>query len=93
MYMSIILAHEIAHTLGLREVYANAYGDLSISSVGHDHSGEDGLQCIMENTKFGLYDALYTSILNNAAAFCTYCNDKLTSEIDHDIYSSLPILE
>ena len=70
-YMATVLAHEIAHTLGLQEVYDNAYSD------GEDHAGEEGMQCIMEYAHGNSMDKLYESGQN---ALCLYCREKLRLE-------------
>ena len=45
-YVSAVLAHEIAHTLNLGEVYADQYGDCA------NHASGEGMQCVMEPVQF-----------------------------------------
>ena len=88
-FMSINLAHEIAHTLGLDEVYNNQYGD------NPSHDGEGEWQCIMENAFLREYndtetntDAFYDSINNgDASGLCAYCLAKIDAEIPDDAYA------
>lgn len=67
-FMSIILAHEIAHTLGLKEVYDNQYGDYA----GHD-TASGGL-CIMVNGAGRLAPGFYERVQEGeCAGLCDYC--------------------
>ncbi len=79
-YMAIVLAHEIAHSLGLKEVYNNVYGD------GIEHAGTEGMQCIMETLHFGTMDYLYDL---GSAALCENCRGKLHDEIPDNAYELL----
>lgn len=78
-YMAVILAHEIAHTLGLKEIYLDAYGD------GADHAGQDGMQCIMEYAHGDSMDSLFNQGYN---ALCDYCREKLQEEISSNVYEN-----
>ena len=82
--MAITIAHEIAHTLGLDEVYNDSYGDCS------DHDGADGLQCVMENFSAEYSaNAFYEGVKNGTlSGLCDYCIEKLHSEISADAYES-----
>lgn len=64
--MSVLLAHEIAHTLELGEQYIYA---------SHEHEGQ--MQCIMEGLDMQYLDSFYSSIQNLETAFCDDCIAKL----------------
>ena len=82
-FMSVILAHEIAHTLGLKEIYRNDYGD----DTSHSNTSENGyMSCIMEAVLPGSLDQLYSS---GSAALCDYCRGKLHTEIPVDVYEEI----
>ena len=79
-FMSIVLAHEIAHTLGIEEMYDN--------KKYPDHDGdEDEMQCIMEETEISGIRDLYEKIINGGDAFCEYCIVELGA-IPDDAYES-----
>lgn len=79
--MAIVLAHEIAHTLGLEEMYDN--------KKYPDHDGdEDEMQCIMEETEISGICGLYEKINNGGDAFCADCIAELTEAIPDDAYES-----
>ena len=85
--MAIVLAHEIAHTLGLEEMYDNENYP--------NHAGNTGMQCIMELADVNYIDDLYNAIINNSnsdtervSAFCPYCIAELTEAIPDDAYES-----
>jgi hypothetical protein len=91
--MSINLAHEVAHTLGLKEIYNNDYEDDSIvnGKTWHDDGSVTSNMCIMKH--YDGYDAseLYTQTVNGeASALCDYCIGKLHTEAiqDRDLYES-----
>ena len=91
--MSINLAHEVAHTLGLKEIYNNAYEDDPIvnGTTWHDDETDRYNMCIMRS--YGAYDApkLYSQTLDSqASALCDYCIGKLHTEAiqDRDLYES-----
>lgn len=75
--MSFVLAHEIAHTLGLEEMYNN--------DNYYNHDEGTGLQCIMESIaedEVQYVDNLYLNIIGNGApSFYTTCLEKLRSLI------------
>jgi len=99
-YLAIVLAHEIAHTLRLRETYngndLNAYGE-----VGHegilDGIGSDTKKCIMGRYN-SVSDSSYVDFYNDInsgveSAFCSYCLNKLKGEIPqipYTLYNALP---
>ena len=81
--MCIIAAHEIAHTLGLKEVYTNSnkYGD----NPDHDEVDTTPFECVMEAYQSDDVVQLYESIRSGyASAFCTYCADKLDDHVNPD---------
>jgi hypothetical protein len=89
--MSINLAHEVAHTLGLKEIYNNDYEDDSIVNGPPWHDNDETGMCIMKS--YGTYDApkLYSQTLDSqASALCDYCIGKLHTEAiqDRDLYES-----
>ena len=66
--MSVLLAHEVAHTLGLEEAY---------NTEGHDH--QTSWECIMEKYKEEHLENIYSDIKNGLApAFCEDCIAGLT---------------
>ena len=75
--LALTAAHELAHTLGLREVYSNEYGDNS------NHDVKDGLACVMEAFEPGDYEKdFYEDVIaDEDTAFCNYCIGKLAAEI------------
>jgi len=76
--MSIILAHEIAHTLGLQEIYMDWYND-ELS----DHKILGETICIM--APFSTDTA--GNILTADKPLCDYCTGKLLNiEIDDNVY-------
>lgn len=82
-FISVNLAHEIAHTLGLKEVYDNQYGDYA----GHD-TASGGL-CIMVNGAGRLAPGFYERVQEGeCAGLCDYCLGKLRNEIPDDAYES-----
>ena len=77
--MAVILAHEIAHTLGLGEVNENEYGDAAL------HEGADGMQCIMEGLH---YSTIYTLSTSGTSALCDDCRDKLHQCVPLNAYQN-----
>ena len=80
--MAIVLAHEVAHTLGLEEMYDNP--DYP------DHDGADTkMLCIMEAIRDENRDHLSTFyqqiMLDGVTAFCSTCLNKLL-DIPNDAY-------
>lgn len=89
--MSINLAHEVAHTLWLKEIYNNDYEDDAIVNGTTWHDNDETGMCIMKS--YGTYDApkLYSQTLDSqASALCDYCIGKLHTEAiqDRDLYES-----
>lgn len=81
-YISITLAHEVAHTLGLGEIYNDSYGD-NIT----DHKSSDGTCCIMAK----LHADELINIYTNEQPLCDYCTQKLQNvEIHNDVYEATP---
>jgi hypothetical protein len=75
--MSLVLAHEIAHTLGMREVYEGYYGD----ATSHRDKSE---RCIMSSLHYENIDQIVANGLN---ALCPSCRSHLASELDgKDVY-------
>ena len=81
-FISLSLAHEIAHTLGLQEVYFNAYGDYE------NHDSKSGGLCVMTNGPAANASEFYQQVLSGESAFCDYCLSKLHSEIPEDAYNT-----
>ena len=82
-YALCTLAHEIAHTLNLREVYDNAYGD------NVNHAGDTGVQCVMEQlSSYKLTDFVDAVYRDNEGAFCEYCTYKLLQVAPSNAYES-----
>ena len=73
--MAVLLAHEIAHTLGLQEVYNGDYGDSTAHNVD--------MTCIMARVHYDKVNALYGS---GGAALCLDCRGYLQDEIPDDTY-------
>ena len=73
--MAILLAHEIAHTLGLQEVYKGAYGNATAHNVD--------MTCIMAKGHYDKVNVLYGS---GEAALCSDCRGYLQDEIPDDTY-------
>ena len=84
MLMSIVLAHEVAHTLGLDEIYTNDYGD----DIQHDEDTSlESFMCIMELLDFDDIAYFYECIKEGALpGLCEYCVSKLADEIADDVY-------
>lgn len=80
MFMSIVLAHEVAHTLGLVEMYDN--------EDYPDHDGNTGMQCIMEYADLETIDDIYRSIKLGEGAFCPNCIYELTQCIPDNAYEN-----
>lgn len=82
-YVSAVLAHEIAHTLNLGEVYENEYGDYA------NHAGQPGMQCVMELFNAETVVPFITEVNNgNRNALCGYCINKLLQNIPSNAYES-----
>lgn len=78
-YMAIVLAHEIAHTFGLKEIYENNYGDCT------DHTNDSNMQCIMDYAFAPGMIELYSL---GSDALCDYCRSKLQLEIPSNAYEN-----
>lgn len=77
VFMSSVLAHEVAHTLGLQEIYTNFYGD-----VEESHGGNSEINCFMRGWASKNWEIFQEDIL-----LCPYCAEKLEGEIaDRDLY-------
>ena len=86
--MSINLAHEIAHTLGLNEIYSNSYGD----NTNHMDSYDPTFKCIMRTFGKSGNTNFYSAILSGEQqALCDYCVAKLKSVMADDVYETLPV--
>lgn len=77
-YISIILAHEIAHTLGLGETYDTS----SYDDAPHESGG--GELCIMKKFNNSTLESTY----GLEQPLCDECMDILRSEIVDDVYES-----
>ena len=98
--MAINLAHEVAHTLGLKEIYLNKYNDdeecIATNSEGKIiHTTRHACMikndyCIMKNYNCNDQEMLYFLAVNDVeSALCDYCIDKLhTRAISEDVYES-----
>lgn len=89
--MAINLAHEVAHTLGLKEIYFNEYGD--DEPVGENNTVhsvyDDDYRCIMKYYNGYYPPALYYEVLGgDESALCNYCIEKLKTEVPLDAYES-----
>jgi hypothetical protein len=77
--MCIVGAHETAHTLGLREVRKNEYGDIDEDTP---HDIEYGWDCVMEGYEHSdVYDFYRNVYLGHQPAFCSYCINKLSAHV------------
>jgi len=72
--ISLILAHEVAHTLGLQEIYMDAYNDGI-----EDHGRNGDAVCLM--TKLDQKELAYYQA-HAALPLCDYCRGKVHDEID-----------
>ena len=83
-FMSITLAHEMAHTLGMSDVYNNYF----YSHVS-GHSGYDETQCVMSTFDEDNARTYYESVVDeNATALCDDCKEILHEEMVDDLYES-----
>jgi hypothetical protein len=87
------LAHEVAHTLGLKEIYDNAYGDDSIvdGTTWHNNGTEESNMCIMKRYEYYDTSELFTQTVDGqASALSEYCIAKLHTKAikDSDLYES-----
>ena len=83
VFMAIILAHEIAHTLGVNDVYNNSYyPDVTV------HTNYASVQCIMAYFDQANAENFYQSIQNGTSAFCTDCIELLHSEMVENVYEN-----
>jgi hypothetical protein len=90
--MSIVLAHEVAHTLGLGEVYGNINGnsqDIDVShSYDYDPDADNNFECVMKIFE-GNASGFSNRINSSSDAFCDGCIDKIHNHIDgKDLYQS-----
>ena len=89
--MSINLAHEVAHTLGLKEIYNNDYEDDSIVNGTPWHDNDETGMCIMKSYEtIDVSDLYRQTLADEASALCDYCIGKLHTEAiqDRDLYES-----
>ena len=84
--LSITLAHEVAHTLGLHEIYTNSYNDdpnLRHQTGYTDETKTEKFYCIM--TRYNPEDgsALYRAINEGThTGLCDYCLSKLPTGLN-----------
>ena len=84
--MSVLLAHEVAHSLGLGEVYDGDYGDPGKHNYEFDENGKPipyVSECIMGVVDIGTLNALCN---RGTSALCDDCREYLTTEILDDVY-------
>ena len=75
--MALILAHEIAHTMGMDDVYDN---------LGHDQ--RDAYVCIMEHYEEEYANKYYDKILSGEKEpFCESCKETLCELVMRRIIS------
>ena len=89
--MALTLAHEVAHTLGLNEIYSNTYGDDPNlkHSPGYNNDPENPFMCIMRRIEFETADDFYLSVLNEENdGLCEYCSGKLEQYIPTNVYEN-----
>ena len=89
--MALNLAHEVAHTLGLKEIYNNAYDDDSIVNGTPWHDNDETGMCIMKSyATIDVSDLYRQTLAGEASALCDYCIGKLHTEAiqDRDLYES-----
>ena len=87
--MAINLAHEVAHTLGLKEIYENEYHDDSLvnGTTWHADTENKNNACIMKYYDGYLPSTLYTNVtLWSEPALCDYCVGKLKFYMLDDVY-------
>ncbi len=74
--MSLVLAHEIAHTFGMEEVYDD-----------DQHDTLDSFTCVMEVFEGNYAGIFYRSIVENGAdPFCDNCKEKLRTLVWQKIH-------
>jgi hypothetical protein len=76
--MSLLIAHEIAHTLGLAEVYNGAYGDPDTHKTNNS-------TCIMGKVTYSNVDNIVAS---GSSALCSACRSNLAGELADDVYEN-----
>ena len=83
IFMSITLAHEIAHTLGMSDVYNNSYyPNVTV------HTNYATVPCIMAYFDQANAENFYQSIQNGTSAFCADCIELLHSEMVENVYEN-----
>ena len=90
-FMAINLAHEVAHTLGLREIYRNDYSDDATYEgiPQHGNTANQYFRCIMKSYDgFNPVDFYNQALVGHERPLCTYCSQKLHSEIPSKAYES-----
>lgn len=91
-FMSLVLAHEVGHTLGLREVYDNHYGDnpnhedYTTYKKGTDTNFQM-MNCIMNRLLFQSAQDYYSGYLYEPA-LCEYCVSKLMEVMPTNVYEN-----
>ena len=75
--MSLLLAHEIAHTFGMYEIY-NEYS--------HDIDNPDYKDCIMNTFDPRRFRAIYESMSSDKWCFCDNCKDTMSELIKGKIH-------
>jgi hypothetical protein len=86
-FMSIILAHEVVHTLGMGDVYD--YRFYEDAEHCYSFSSEENIvDCIMETLSCMDAQSLYASILEGNSGLCSDCLDRLHDEIADDVYEN-----
>ena len=87
-FLSLILAHEVAHTLGMGDVYNYKFYEDAPHCYASGSSSNTN-DCIMES--FGCLKAMtfyYDILYNGKSAFCANCTSRLQSEMASDLYAN-----
>ena len=88
-YMSVTLAHEVGHILGLDEVYNGDYGDDLATSHLHASTSDTGLReyCVMAAANV---NEMFRIVSKEGSALCSQCTKLLTDVIEDDVLTALP---
>ena len=81
-YMGLILAHEVAHILGMKDTYRGAYNDCPTTQVHREAEIDCLMAAFVENVS-DIHDAC-----TNGSPFCAFCESKLNEIIAPDILTT-----
>ena len=79
--MGIVLAHETAHALAMRDVYYNA-----------NHDEDNIAKCIMEIYEDDIlpkHRQFYEAILSGTSAFCDGCEETIRRDMLTEIFGNI----